>query len=55
LVTGDNAIATEEVLGAGVAGAVIGNVTAPQVVVLDPNQVIELRLTQDLALTPASR
>ncbi|WP_414408427.1 S-layer homology domain-containing protein [Synechococcus sp. W55.1] len=55
LVTGDNAIATEEVLGAGVAGAVIGNVTAPQVVVLDPNQVIELRLTQDLALAPASR
>jgi hypothetical protein len=50
LVTGDNAIATEEVLGAGAAGAVIGNVTAPQVVVLDPNQVIELRLTQDLAL-----
>ena len=55
LVTGDNAIATEEVLGAGVAGAVIGNVTAPQVVVLDPNQVIELRLTQDLALAPTSR
>lgn len=50
LVTGDNAIATEEVLGAGAAGAVIGNVTAPQVVVVDPNQVIELRLTQDLAL-----
>ncbi|MFQ3612364.1 MAG: S-layer homology domain-containing protein [Cyanobacteriota bacterium] len=50
LVTGDNAIATEEVLGAGAAGAVIGNVTAPQVVVLDPNQVIELRLTQDLAI-----
>ncbi|MEN9231036.1 MAG: S-layer homology domain-containing protein [Thermostichus sp. DG02_5_bins_236] len=50
LVTGDNAIATEEVLGAGAAGAVIGNVTAPQVVVLDPNQVIELRLTQDLAM-----
>ncbi|MGQ9836407.1 MAG: S-layer homology domain-containing protein [Cyanobacteriota bacterium] len=50
LVTGDNAIATEEVLGAGVAGAVIGNVTAPQVVVLDPNQVIQLRLTQDLAV-----
>jgi hypothetical protein len=38
-----------------VAGAVIGNVTAPQVVVLDPNQVIELRLTQDLALAPTSR
>ncbi len=48
LVTGDSVIATEEVLAAGAAGAAIGNVTAPRVVVIDPQQPIRLRLTQDL-------
>ncbi len=52
LVTGDQAIATEEVLAAGVAGAAIGNVTAPRVVVIDPQQPIPLRLTNDLVATP---
>ncbi|MDX2273197.1 MAG: S-layer homology domain-containing protein [Cyanobacteriota bacterium] len=51
LVTGDRVIATEEVLGAGVAGAAVGNYTAPRVVVLDPQQPIDLRLTQDLTTT----
>lgn len=50
LVTGDRAIATEEVLAAGVAGAAIGNATAPRVSVIDPNQAINIRLMQDLAL-----
>lgn len=49
LVTGDNVIATEELLAAGAAGAAIGNVTAPRVVVLDPQQGFMLRLTGDLA------
>jgi hypothetical protein len=48
LVTGDNSIATEEVVAAGVAGAAIGNYTAPRVTVFDPQQPIDLRLTQDL-------
>jgi hypothetical protein len=48
LVTGDNVIATEELLAAGVAGAAIGNVTAPRVVVLNPQQGFTLRLTADL-------
>ncbi len=50
LVTGDRAIATEEVLAAGVAGATIGNATAPRVSIIDPNQAINIRLMQDLAL-----
>ncbi|WP_038027161.1 S-layer homology domain-containing protein [Synechococcus sp. PCC 7336] len=45
-VAGDRAIATEEVLAGGVAGAAIGNITAPRVVVIDPEDPIELRLTQ---------
>lgn len=51
LVTGDRAIATEELLAAGVAGSAIGNVTAPRVAIIDPNQPLNLRLVQDLALT----
>jgi hypothetical protein len=51
LVTGDRAIATEEVLAAGVAGAAVGNITAPRVSIIDPNQAITIRLMQDL--TPA--
>ncbi len=51
LITGDRAIATEELLAAGVAGSAIGNVTAPRVSIIDPNQPINLQLGQDLALT----
>lgn len=49
LVTGDSVIATEELLAAGVAGAAIGNVTAPRVSIIDPNQPFDIRLMQDLA------
>ncbi|NJK61341.1 MAG: S-layer homology domain-containing protein [Synechococcaceae cyanobacterium SM2_3_1] len=48
LVTGDQVIATEEVLAAGAAGAAIGNFTAPRVSILSPQQPLSLRLTQDL-------
>jgi hypothetical protein len=48
-VTGDRAIATEEVLAGGAAGAAIGNVTAPRVVVINPEQPLQLRLTQDFS------
>ncbi|MBC8121828.1 MAG: S-layer homology domain-containing protein [Gemmatimonadaceae bacterium] len=49
-VTGDRAIATEEVLGGAAAGAVIGNVIAPRVIVVQPEQAIELTLTSDAQL-----
>lgn len=48
LVTGDQVIATEEVLAGAAGGAVIGNYTAPRVSILDPQQPITLRVTQDL-------
>ena len=48
LVTGDQVIATEEVLAGAAGGAAIGNFTAPRVSVVDPQQPIVLRVTQDL-------
>lgn len=47
-VTGDRAIATEEVLAGAAAGVIIGNVTAPQVVVIPPDSVINLTTTRNL-------
>jgi len=48
--TGDRVIATEEVLGAAALGAVIGNVSAAEMVVVQPNQPLNLTVTQDLQL-----
>jgi hypothetical protein len=45
--TGDRVIATEEVLAGAAAGAVVGNVTAPQVVILDANTDLQLTLDRD--------
>jgi hypothetical protein len=45
--TGDRVIATEEVLAGAAAGAAVGNVTAPQVVVLDANTDLQLTLDRD--------
>ncbi|MFN3361041.1 MAG: hypothetical protein ACK421_06415 [Pseudanabaenaceae cyanobacterium] len=47
-ITGDRAIATEEVLAGAAAGVIIGNVTAPQVVVIPPDSVINLTTTRNL-------
>ncbi|MEO1134847.1 MAG: hypothetical protein AAFX40_19370, partial [Cyanobacteria bacterium J06639_1] len=46
-ITGDKAIATEEVLGAAAISAVVGNVTAPSKVVVRPNAELSLEVTQD--------
>lgn len=46
-ITGDKAIATEEVLGAAAISAVVGNVTAPNKVVVKPNTPLTLEVTQD--------
>jgi hypothetical protein len=48
-VTGDRAIATEEILAGAAAGVVIGNTTAPQTTVIEPNS--EINLTTSRALT----
>jgi len=48
--TGDGVVATEEVLGAAALGAVIGNVSATEMVVVRPNQPMNLTVTQDLQL-----
>ena len=48
--TGDHAIATEEVLAGAAAGAAVGNVTAPQVVVLDANTDLQLTLDRDFQI-----
>jgi hypothetical protein len=45
--TGDRVIATEEVLAGAATGAAVGNVTAPQVVVLDANTDLQLTLDRD--------
>ncbi len=47
-ITGDRALATEEILGGAVAGVLIGNTTAPQVVVIQPDSVINLTTTRNL-------
>jgi hypothetical protein len=44
---GDRVISTEKVLGGAAAGAVIGNVTAPEVAVIDANANLTLTVTQD--------
>ncbi|MEN9205280.1 MAG: hypothetical protein Q6J68_03530 [Thermostichales cyanobacterium SZTDM-1c_bins_54] len=49
-ITGDRVIATEEVLGAAALGAVVGNVTAAEMVVVQPNQPMNLTITQDVQL-----
>ncbi|MGK7906140.1 MAG: hypothetical protein AB4040_02785 [Synechococcus sp.] len=46
-ITGDRAIATEEVLGAAALGAVVGNVTAPHAIAISPDTEINLTLTED--------
>ena len=46
-VTGDRAIATEEVLGAAALGAVVGNVTAPEAIAIPPDTDINLTVTSD--------
>ncbi|MEM9154723.1 MAG: hypothetical protein AAFY57_04345 [Cyanobacteria bacterium J06642_2] len=46
-ITGDKAIATEEVLGAAAISAVVGNVTAPSKIVVRPNTPLTLQVTQD--------
>lgn len=48
-VTGDRAIATEEVLAGAAAGGIIGNVTAPQATVVETNNTINLTTNRDLA------
>jgi hypothetical protein len=48
--TGDRVIATEEVLAGAAAGAVVGNVTAPQVVILDANTDLQLTLDRDFQI-----
>ena len=50
-VTGDRAIATEEVLAGAAAGAAIGNIAAPRVVEIAPDTPLELRITRDFART----
>ncbi|MCS6960225.1 MAG: hypothetical protein RMK91_09260 [Pseudanabaenaceae cyanobacterium SKYGB_i_bin29] len=47
-ITGDRAIATEEVLAGAAAGVIIGNVTAPQVVVIPPDSIVNLTTTRNL-------
>ncbi len=47
-ITGDRALATEEILGGAIAGVLIGNTTAPQVVVIQPDSVINLTTTRNL-------
>lgn len=47
-ITGDRALATEEILGGAAAGVIIGNTTAPQVVVIQPDSVINLTTTRNL-------
>lgn len=46
-VTGDRAIATEEILGAAALGAVVGNVTAPEAIAIPPDTDINLTVTSD--------
>ncbi len=47
-ITGDRTVATEELLAGAAAGVIIGNTTAPQATVIEPNQIVELTLRQDL-------
>ncbi len=49
-VTGDRVIATEEVLGGVLLGALAGNVTAPSVVVIDAETPLELVIREDFRL-----
>ncbi len=50
-VLGDRAIATEEVLAGAAAGAIVGNVTAPQATVVDANTDIVLTTNRNLTFT----
>ncbi|OLP19275.1 hypothetical protein BST81_05820 [Leptolyngbya sp. 'hensonii'] len=49
-VLGQRGITLEQILGGAVAGVVVGNVTAPQAVVINPGDKIELRLTDNFRL-----
>ncbi|WP_017326168.1 hypothetical protein [Synechococcus sp. PCC 7336] len=51
-ITGDRAIATEEVLGAAAVGAVLGNVTAPRAIVVQSDTPLNLTVTRDFQPTP---
>lgn len=44
---GSRVISTERVLGGAAAGAVIGNVTAPEVAIIDPGRPLNLTVLQD--------
>jgi hypothetical protein len=44
---GNRVISTEKVLGGALAGAVVGNVTAPEVAVIKPGTLLNLTMTQD--------
>lgn len=50
-VTGDRAIATEEILAGAAAGAIIGNTTAPNATVIDPKAAINLTTSRSLTFT----
>ncbi|MGK7910830.1 MAG: S-layer homology domain-containing protein [Synechococcus sp.] len=50
-VTGDRAIATEEVLVGAAAGAAIGNLVAPRVVEIGPDTPLEMRITRNFVQT----
>ncbi|NJK35665.1 MAG: hypothetical protein HC919_12320 [Oscillatoriales cyanobacterium SM2_2_1] len=47
-VIGDRVLSTEKILGGAVAGAILGNVTAPQVTVIEPNLAMTLTIQQEL-------
>jgi hypothetical protein len=47
-VIGDRVLSTEKILGGAVAGAILGNVTAPQVTVIEPNLSVTLTTQQEL-------
>ncbi|NKB17493.1 MAG: hypothetical protein HC770_04335 [Pseudanabaena sp. CRU_2_10] len=50
-VTGDRAIATEEILAGAAAGGIIGNTTAPNATVIDPKAAISLTTSRSLTFT----
>jgi hypothetical protein len=50
-VTGDRAIATEEILAGTAAGVIIGNTTAPQATVVEPKTEINLVTNRTLTFT----
>ncbi|MDX2097203.1 MAG: hypothetical protein SFW36_05455 [Leptolyngbyaceae cyanobacterium bins.59] len=49
-ILGQRGITAEQVIGGAIAGAVVGNVTAPQAVVINKGDKIELEVTEDFRL-----